>query len=190
MDDYIPITLVKEYAYCPRIFYYKYFMLNEPLTESMKYPKYTYQEIVALIRSHKIDGEVIMEYPVKSKKLGIIGKIDTIIIHDNRTFSIIEVKTQASKKKLETTHKHIKTQIIAYTIAAEETLHKRINKTYILSLENKKLIEIKIKPWERTELENLTKEIRKILKNQKPPQKTPNKNKCKTCFYKKYCPKT
>jgi hypothetical protein len=74
--DYIPITLVKEYAYCPRQAYFKALTMWEPPTESMKYAKgiNNIEKLKEILRSNGFNGELITEVPVKSRKLGIVGK--------------------------------------------------------------------------------------------------------------------
>lgn len=76
--DYIPISMIKEYTYCPRQAYLKIMIMKEPPTESMKYAKQTQnaETITKTIKELGIQGEVKLEVPVKSTSLGIIGRVD------------------------------------------------------------------------------------------------------------------
>jgi len=80
--DYIPIILVKEYAYCPRQAYLKALTMWEPPTESMRYAKdkASTEKLQEILRSSGFDGELITEVPVKSRKLGIVGRVDAVLI--------------------------------------------------------------------------------------------------------------
>lgn len=105
MMDYIPISMVKEYTYCPRQAYLKLMIMKEPPTESMKYAKQTTntENITKAIKQQGIQGEIKLEVPVKSTSLGIVGRVDAIAINGNRA-TIIETKLNIGNKK-KTTHK-------------------------------------------------------------------------------------
>ncbi len=184
---YIPIVLVKEYAYCPRIFYYKYYMYMEPPTESMRYPCYTYQTLYSIIREYGLEGDLYLEYPVYSRLLGVSGRVDAVVLHDDGTYSLIEVKYSVSKRRLETSHRHLKIQLIAYMIACEETLGLRTRSAYMLSLDNSRLLEVRIRPWEIVETIDLVENMWKIITDQRIPDRTSDKWKCRACHYRKIC---
>jgi len=162
-------------------------MYMEPTTESMSYPKYTYQMIYETLKEYGIQGELYLEYPVKSKLLGVQGYVDAIIIHNNREYTLVEVKNSISRRKLNTSHRHFRIQLITYMLAAEETLKRKTNSIIVLSLENHKLIKLMITPWEINEAIKLIKQIWKTVKTQVIPNRTTDKWKCKTCQYKKLC---
>ena len=162
-------------------------MYMEPITESMSYSKYTYQELYSFIREYGIDGELYLEYPVYSRKLCISGHVDAIVLHSGKTYSLIEVKNSISRKKLETSHRHFKIQLIAYMIACEETLGYRTKSTYILSLDNGKLIDVRIRPWEIIETIDTVRRLKETIVNNDIPNRTSDKWKCMTCHYRKIC---
>jgi len=182
----MPIVLVKEFAYCPRIAFYKYFTVWEPPTESMKFPQYTKLHLARILRSYAIEGDIYMEYPVKSKSLGIYGKIDAIIINGNKLY-VVEVKLDTSKTRLRKKSFHHLLQLAAYTIAIEETFRKPVDKSLIAVLSRDEIIETRIGPTTRKTLINMVKEMKKYINQQQLPPKTPIKTRCNHCFYKKIC---
>ena len=183
----IPIILIKEFVYCPRIAYFKYYSVWEPPTESMKFPRYTKTWLARLLRSYGVEGEIIMEHPVKSRKLGIHGRVDAVVVN-GRKAHVVEVKLSTSKKRLQRKARHHLMQLMAYVVATEETLRKTIDKAYIAILEREELIEITPRPTLRQELVRIVNEFRTYIEQQRLPPKTPAKARCKNCFYRKACP--
>jgi len=182
----IPIVLIKEFAYCPRIAFYKYFTVWEPPTESMKFPQYTKLHLARILRSYAIEGDIYMEHPVRSKSLGVYGKVDAVVIDNNKLY-IVEVKLDTSKSRLKKRGFHHLLQLTAYTIAAEETFHMPTEKSFIVVLARGEVLEVKIGPNIRKMLTNIVKEMKKYIEQQTLPPKTPIKSRCNSCFYRKAC---
>ncbi|GAB6946848.1 CRISPR-associated protein Cas4 [Vulcanisaeta sp. JCM 16161] len=188
--DYIPISMVKEYVYCPRQAYLKLMTMKEPPTESMKYAKQltNTENITKTIKEQGIQGEIKLEVPVKSTSLGIVGRVDAIAINGNRA-TIIETKLNiGNKKKLYTKYNHVLAQVMAYTIAVEETMKTTVDKIIIINQEKQTTITIKPTPNLKTWIKRTIQEMKKHIQNQELPPKTTNKAKCKTCHYKNICP--
>jgi len=181
------MVLVKEYVYCPRIFYYKYHTYMEPPTESMRYPCYTYQTLYGIIHGYGLDGDLYLEYPVYSRLLGVSGHADAVALHGDGTYSLIEVKHSVSRRRLETSHRHFKIQLIAYMITCEETLGLKAKLVYILFLDNRRLIDVRIRPWEIIETMDIVKSMWRTLREGDIPNRIGDKWKCKTCHYRKIC---
>ena len=188
--DYIPISMVKEYVYCPRQAYLKIMLIREPPTESMKYAKQTIntENISRIIEEQGIQGEVKLEVPVKSVKLGIMGRVDAVVIKGRRAI-VIEAKLNiGGVKKLYTKYNHILAQAIAYAIAVEETMKVTVDKVIVIGQEKETAITIKPTPNLRTWIRRTTQELRQHIQNQQLPPKTANKAKCKACYFKNICP--
>jgi CRISPR-associated exonuclease Cas4 len=188
--DYIPVTLVKEYAYCPRQAYFKALNMWEPPTESMKYAKgiNNIEKLKEILRSNGFNGELITEVPVKSRKLGIVGKVDAVLVKGKHV-SVVESKiTAVSRRGLYTRYNHILIQAIAYAMAVEETMNTTVDEVIITNPEQGKIITIKVTPNLRTQATRLITELKKHLEEQTIPPKTTNKAKCKACYYSKNCP--
>ena len=188
--DYIPISMIKEYTYCPRQAYLKIMLMREPPTESMKYAKQTTntENILRIIKEQGIQGETKLEVPVKSVKLGIVGRVDAVIINGRRAV-VIETKLNiGSKKKLYTRYNHILAQATAYAIAVEETMKVTVDKVIIIDQEKGTAITIKPTPNLRTWIKRTTQELKQHIQNQQLPPKTTNKAKCKACYFKNICP--
>jgi CRISPR-associated exonuclease Cas4 len=182
----IPIILVKEYAYCPRIAYFKYFTVWEPPTDSMNYAKLVKANLQRLLQSHGIEGTLYTEYPVRSKSLGIYGRVDAVVVADKRVH-VVEVKLDTSKSRMKRKAFHHLVQLAAYAIAAEETFHKPLGRAMIAVLSRNKIIEVPVTPRLRKTVVSIVNELRRYIIEQKLPPRTPRRQRCNSCFYRKFC---
>ncbi len=123
---------------------------------------------------------------VRSKRLGIIGVIDAVLLAQNEAIPI-EAKLKASRRGLYGRQKHILAQLVAYSIAVEETLKKTVRKAAVISIEDNRAILIQLRPWMRQWIENLVEELRRNLEKPKPPEPT-NTTRCRACGLRRICP--
>jgi len=183
----IPAVLLKEFAYCPRIAFYKYFSVWEPPTESMRAAKgYSKLDLLRLLRSYEVEGDVYAEYPVCSKLLGVCGRADAIV-DCGRWLAVVEVKLDTSKSRLRGKAFHHLIQLTAYVIASEETLRKPVGRAFIAVPSRWELIEVSITPALRQTVARLAEELRRYIEEEKPSPKTPVKSRCMHCFYRGVC---
>ncbi len=188
--DYIPISMIKEYTYCPRQAYLKIMMMREPPTESMRYAKQALnaKDIVRAIEEQGIQGEVRVEVPIRSRNLGIVGRVDAVVVNGGRA-TIIETKLSiGNRKKLYTRYNHILAQAMAYAIAVEEAMRVTVDKIIIINQERKTAITIKPTPSMKIWIKRTIQDMKEHIQNQELPPKTTNKAKCKACHFKNICP--
>ncbi len=187
MDDYIPVTIVKEYIYCPRQAYFKTHLHYEPPTASMRYAKDYWKgvNIREVLKANGIEGEVMVEVPLRSGKLGLVGKADAVLINNGELY-IIEAKINVSRHSLFTKQTHILAQSLAYGLMAEEAFKRSLSHLIFIN-ENGSVIKVKVTPWMRTWVLRIIREVKKILENPEPPSPTVNKSRCSACHYAKYC---
>lgn len=179
---YLPISLLKEYVYCPRAAYLEFFTNITYLTESMKEGKnITIDYIQRLTKERHIQIQPL----VKSKTLKLYGFAD--VIQKQRNYIIVyEIKriSDITKKSLYKHHKHFLIQLIAYTIAAEETFKKTAKEAYIIAKD--KLIKVKMTPTLRKITYDYSKLLHQMITKEQEP--TPRKtSKCNYCKMRKLC---
>jgi len=191
--EYLPITLVKEYYWCPLKAYYRLVAWATRPTESMETGKQLQgmhrAKIIELLENHHAIRETLWEHPVASKRLGLTGRIDLAAITTKDTIIVLDVKlAPTTRKKLLTRDKHTAAQLAAYAVAAEETLRKPLETAYIYTIENQELVELKITPTLRRLVEHAATQLHRIIKQGHQPAPTPSKRKCATCEYNTICP--
>jgi len=130
--------------------------------------------------------ELLLEVPVESRKLGVVGRVDAVAVAILEAIPI-EIKLDTSPRKMKRFSYHHLAQVVAYAIAVEETFRKPVRKALIISSEGNTVFEITIGLSLREYIYRLSKELMKIVEEEKIPRPTSNKKKCKTCFYRKFC---
>ena len=186
----IPITLFKEFVYCPRIAYYKLFSISEPVTESMKYAKTVTAMDIRLAEAVKAfiaeEFSLVLEAFVESKTLGLSGRVDAVALTSSEVIPI-EIKLDTSPEKVKRYAFHHIAQIAAYAIAVEESFKKPVKRVLIVSIEGGAAFEFKVNPALRELIYRLSKELWRVVEEEKIPRPTTSKRKCGACFYRKLC---
>ncbi|MEM2388797.1 MAG: CRISPR-associated protein Cas4 [Ignisphaera sp.] len=186
----MPITIVKEYVYCPRIAYFKLFTVFEPPTESMMYARESRpspQDIHSAIKHMIRDScSIEIERYVYSNSAGVHGYADAVALCAEEAIPI-EVKLRSSPIAVKRFALHHIVQIVAYAIAVEETFKKPVYRAFILSLEPRTVFEVKISLNFRELVYRVVKELHKMVLDEEVPRPTPSKAKCGLCFYRGVC---
>ena len=185
--EYIPIILVKEYYWCPVQACLKLTTWSERETYSMKAGRLdgnTRAKLLQQLARRRITGEEHWEQEVISRRLGLRGRIDLLIDHGD-TLTIIEAKLTLPGRSKQA---HIKAQLAAYMIAAEETYRKPVLRTLLYLIERDKLVEARITPHHRTMAENAAKNLWRMLTHGCTTQQPARRIRCRTCAYREICP--
>ncbi|MDW8086354.1 MAG: PD-(D/E)XK nuclease family protein, partial [Ignisphaera sp.] len=123
-ERYITPTHIKDYLFCPSIFYYKYVIgIREPVTELMQEgvaefarDRERFEERKTLLNQKRIRvDKMLFGIIVTSRKYGIVGVVDTLYWSNNK-LHILEIKTSRSTK-LHSDHLY---QTSVYALAVEE----------------------------------------------------------------------
>lgn len=165
--DNITPTIVKQYSYCPVSAWIKTWLLvEEPATDSMRRGKET-----------TTPPQGIGQIYIKSKQ-GTTALDE--IVEEKESKTIVEKKAYKSYNY----SRYIEQTITSYIIAKEK----------IANIRNIKLIiQGRIKTIEITEdlvsdVEKIIDKVREMLLKERNPPKPYDTRKCKSCWYKKYCP--
>lgn len=160
-------TLVKQYIYCPVIpWIIMNYNVEEPATNSMEIAK---QEQ----RVEKGRGQ--------------------IHIHSNKGYTIIdeiiktkhgEVLVERKRFKSKSIHRYVAQALTQYIIAKNKI--KNIREIIIDNGGEKHTIPINQQNTKQAK--EIIKKLEETINNEKPPSPTTNPTKCRTCWYKKYCP--
>ena len=190
----LPITLVKEYHWCPMIAYHKLLLWSERPTQSMQAGGLTGEqraELVKRLEEARVEAqELLWEQPVQSRRLGLAGRVDLVAVTPRETLVVVEAKLNVSRRGLHSRAQHILAQLAAYTIAAEETLAMPSEKTLVYATETTRLIEVRITPRHRRLVEEAVRELWRILETGIPPWTRPRRSRCRACSYRSVCPNT
>ena len=180
----LPVTLLREYAWCPRAAFYKIHGLWEPTTWSMKSGRYEAALIEGLLRRSGLEGRLLLEYPLESRSLGLRGRADAVLVTEEEA-APVEAKRRTGGRKR---YRHHLLQATAYCIAAEETLNKRCTRALIVDVDREKVREVKVTPGLRRLARETAKRLWDLAKLEALPEATPRRRRCSSCFYRSICP--
>lgn len=178
--DYITPWDVKQYVYCPLIPWITHHLgVSEPPTESMLLGG-------ELDASHKeeIAGKLGLPKPwrieveVEDNELGLHGKVD--IIAGRKRLIVVEVK-RYERISIE----HYKAQLLVYALLVTRRLGP-VSKAILVY--GDKAIEYPVTSEDLVIARKLVEKTIKTIDNEKPPITNQNPRKCRTCWYRKYCP--
>lgn len=185
----IPINLIRQYIFCPRIVYYqlltsikpsfprqvsmgdKYHTLQEELSKNRKFKKFNIEY-----------NEIILEKYIENEKLGICGIVDLAFLSDDEVIPI-EFKFIDSKKP---SYAHI-LQLYGYGILLSGKYDKNFIKAFISYSNNMKIFKIEITPKIKDDFFKTLKKIEKIVENDILPNSDADENRCGQCEYLNYC---
>ncbi|MGR5302214.1 CRISPR-associated protein Cas4 [Vibrio alfacsensis] len=186
-DESIPISHIRQYLFCPRIPWFKHVMSFEPpeqgwVTQGKRWHQSQNPRHKRRLH-HDIESprECIIDAYVKSSTLGIHGLVDEIVMNAEKCV-VIEYKVDKGKPTLAQ-----KYQLIAYSLAAEETYQRDVVAAILLKGSANKQYRISVSNTEKINLINVLASMRKVLSCQRVPFSSASEAKCAQCEYLRYC---
>ncbi|MCZ2126140.1 MAG: CRISPR-associated protein Cas4 [Anaerolineales bacterium] len=184
------VSDLKQWVYCPRVLYYQVCLPKvRPVTYKMIAGKEAGmaeegREQRRSLKSYglKEEGRREFEVPLLSSTLGLSGKPDMVIWLD-ATREVIPVDYKLSNIAGE----HFKLQIIAYGIMLEEASGYTAKRGFFYSIPKRKAEEVKIDKRGREKLQHALTEMHRVLRYERMPEPTPNRNKCLACEFRRFC---
>lgn len=184
----IPVNLIRQYKFCPRIVYYalltnikpvyprqvslgsEYHDLQQKMLNSRKFKKFhiEYQEIVS-------------DKYIESETLSICGKVDMAFLTKDEVVPL-EFKHIASKPS----YSHI-LQLFGYGSLLEEKYHKKFNRAFVVHSNNMKFYKIAITNKHKEDFFKIIKNIQSIIKKDTLPHSSADESKCGQCEYINFC---
>ncbi len=177
----IPVTLVKEYCWCPAIPWIAVnYGVEPPLTPSM-------EEGIAYrsrVRLDEIAEELRLPEPrmyevfVSSKKLGVHGYID--IVAGRGRYTVVEVKAFESRR-----WKHFRSQLILYALLVNAELGPVRRSILVLG---RRVIDVAVTDSDILYAKKLVEEVWRTILSPEPPRIQIVEQKCRYCRYRRLCP--
>ncbi len=185
--QYIAPTDIREYAFCPRLVYYKNLLhIYERTTEPMMLGREVHdeQQITHLIPLLKVT-KVLKNVELVSKRLKVAGKVDYILVTKFNEYIPVDMKL--SEPYHGTAQKHHKMQLTAYSLLIEEAYKTIVKRAIIYYLRARKTIIIPITDSLKAQAKEIIKNIYRILETNIEPKVPYIAAKCKSCNYLRYC---
>lgn len=185
----IPINLIRQYFFCPRIVYYNLLTNIKPfypLHVNMGLEFHKMQTKLSKNRKFqklKIDFEyILMDKYFEDEKLGICGKVDLALICKDEIVPI-EFKFANNKKPA---YSHI-LQLFGYGKLLSDNFDKDFKQAVIIYDKYVKIFKIQITKKLEQDFLNTLNKIKQIKENNLLPQSSASEAKCTQCEYINYC---
>jgi len=176
-DDFVNVSDINQYLYCPRRFYYiSYFDTIEM--------NYYLKDGQSKHWNQSRRGGWIREFYIKSERLGLHGKIDVLETKNIRDSG--SVLTPIERKRGSSYYDNDEIQLAAYCMLLEEYLEEPVRLGYLYLFGTNERYAITITDWHREQVITITEAIRKMSLDS-IPDFTSNLNKCKKCSVVQYC---
>ena len=182
--EHLPVTLLREYAWCPRAAFYKIHGLWEPATWSMKAGRYGSAVIEEVLRRSGYQGRLLLEQSLESGSLGLRGRVDALLVTEEEA-APVEAKKRTGRRER---YLHHRIQAAAYCIAAEETMRLPCRHVLVVDAERRKVYELRIGAATRRLVETIAQGLWDAVRSQALPEATPRRQRCSSCFYRSICP--
>ncbi len=183
------VTDLKQWAYCPRVFYYQTCLPRvRPTTFKMRAGVEAGRSEVGReerrsLRAYGIAaGEREFDVAVRSKRLGLRGEVD-MVITVAETREVIPVDYKLAR----IAGAHFQLQVAVYGLLLEEMRGAAIQRGFLYSIPLRRAEEIGIDARLRRKVLGAVEEMRRIAESEQMPPPVKNRRKCIACEFRRFC---
>ena len=187
------VTDLKQYAYCPRVVYYRYCLpLIRPITYKMEAGIAAHDRAEGLeqrrtLRAYGLDrGERHFDVVVASEELGLRGRVDLVIkvAGDSGEGELIPVDYKNSRGKA---GRQVMQQLAAYGEMLEGAWGWPVRRGFLYFIPLRRAREVAITARLRREMRQLVAEMRAMVEGERMPEPTRYRRRCVTCEFRRFC---
>lgn len=185
--EYIPISFLRQFVFCPRVPWFKHVMAFEPPEQQWVTQGKDWHDAQRTLFKRRIAHDLSppLEHQqnvyVRSCKLQLHGYVDEVIFSATGC-AVIEYKVDLGKPQLGQ-----KLQLLAYVEALEETYIQPVVNAILLKGSARKQYKIAIDLPARDLLHQKLAELRQVLGSHRMPYSSASEDKCAQCEYLRYC---
>jgi CRISPR-associated exonuclease Cas4 len=184
----VTATDLKQWAYCPRIPFYRYVLPVRPApTYKMQRGKDIQAAVEALERRRgfrpygKRDGERRFGLWLHSERLGISGKLDLLILTADACYPVDFKDTEGGPRR------NHRLQLAAYALLAEEAFERPAPDGFIYLVPEKRVVGLELSEADREEVRVAIREMRRMIQREELPAPTTVRARCAACEFRNYC---
>ncbi len=184
----ITATDLKQWAYCPRIPFYRHVLPVRPApTYKMQRGKEIQRAVEALERRRGFraygmrDGERRFGVWLHSERLGLSGKLDLLILTPNACFPVDFKDTEGGPRR------NHRLQLAAYALLAEEAFGRPAPDGFIFIVPDKRVVALGLGEEDRDEVRHALAPMRRMIEREELPPPTPVRARCQACEFRNYC---
>jgi CRISPR-associated exonuclease Cas4 len=184
----ITATDLKQWAYCPRIPYYRHVLpVRSTPTYRMRRGRDIQAAVEALERRRGFraygmrQGERHFGLWLHSERLGVSGKLDLLIITSDACFPVDFKDTEGGPRR------NHRLQLAAYSMLAEEAFHRPVPDAFIYLVPEKRVVELALTEADRDWVGESTDAMRRMIRREEMPPATAVRARCSPCEFRNYC---
>lgn len=184
----LTVTDLKQWAYCPRIPFYRYVLPVEHVrTHKMARGKAVQAALEALERRRRLreyrlgEGERLFGVSLHSEELHLAGKLDLLIVSRSACFPVDFKDTEGGVRR------NHRVQLAAYSFLVEEAFGKPAREAFIYLVPTDDIVRVPIVPSDRGQVLAALATIRQMIATEDFPDPTPVRARCAACEYRNYC---
>jgi CRISPR-associated exonuclease Cas4 len=193
-DGLLEVTDLKQYAYCPRIPFYRYCLPRiRPITYSMREGIRKHEEEAAreerrTLRAYGLmSGERVFDLVLRSDALGMVGRLDLAIRREGPDIADPEAIVVDYKLTREPARDHYRLQLAAYALLIEEAWGLPVRRGFLYHIPLRHAEEIPLSPFLRRRVRQASTAIRHIVRAEDIPAPPTNRARCVTCEFRRFC---
>ena len=195
-EQFISVTDIKHYFYCPRIVYFERVLHAKPVLGSQqedsqeKHEEYVKKELRrkdAIYYSPDFVGATKMLFvPLSSARLELQGVLDLLIKTRQGEYVPVDYKMMMSDNgRVWMDHRY---QLVAYALLIEDQFGGCVKRGFINYIPEKLVIKVDIVPSMKVHVKRVLGHIKRIIREEKLPPIRVAKHKCTGgCGYKHIC---
>lgn len=193
-DGLLEVTDLKQYAYCPRIPFYRYCLpAIRPVTYTMhagiaSHVEERAREERRSLRPYRLThGERVYDLALRSEQLGLVGRLDMAIRRDGEDQTEPDAIVVDYKLTERSPGQHFQVQLAAYALLLEEAWHLPVRRAFLYSIALRQAEEIAISPSLRRRVLRTLSQVRQTVVDERMPAPPTNRAKCITCEFRRFC---
>jgi len=185
----IRVTDLKQWAYCPRVFYYQQCLPKvRPITYKMRagveagQAEADREERRSLNVYGLASGVREFGVPVRSARLGLRGEVDLVItVPETGEVIVVDYKLSTIPGA------HLQLQLAAYAEMIGEMRGVTVRRGFLYSIPERRAEEIPINRRLRAGVQSAVDDMRRIVDREQMPVPTSHLRKCVSCEFRRFC---
>lgn len=181
-------TDLKQWAYCPRIPFYRHVLPVRPVpTYRMRRGKDVQAAVEALERRRGFrgyglrHGERRFGLWLHSERLGLAGKLDLLVLTPEACFPVDFKDTEGGVRR------NHRLQLAAYAMLAEEVFARPAPDGFIYLVPEKRVAALSLDEADRNAVREALIDMRRMVGREELPPATTVRNRCTGCEFRNYC---
>jgi CRISPR-associated exonuclease Cas4 len=190
----LEVTDLKQWRHCPRIVFYRYCLPRiRPITGKMyegiaHHDDEQAREERRSLRAYGLqEGERHFNVPLRSPELGLVGKLDLLIITPDRSTANAEgivVEYKLSDRK---PGPHIRLQLAAYALLVETLWNVPVRRAFLYQMPLRTATPIAITAALKAQAHTTITAIRTMVEQQTLPDPPTRQAICVSCEFRRFC---